>query len=165
MQDLPDEILQLMARQVLERKDGLRLWCKLASTCRQLWSFQLPPEPAYFLDDSLTDLGVCLCSLYDDSCYSNLHSRNPFHADDNVCNPGVEWAFKRLWDARKLNLTVGNFIRGQHKDLHEASQRLSKLDTLVRSSLLQHMQVCMLVRQEIGLYLQNCNCDCLQHLK
>ena len=58
MQNLPDEILQLIARQVLERKDGFRLWCKLSSTCRRLWSFQLPPEPAYFLDDTLTVLGI-----------------------------------------------------------------------------------------------------------
>ena len=57
MQELPDDILHLIARQVLKREEGLRLWCKLSSSCRRLRRFQLPSEPTYFLDDRLTDVG------------------------------------------------------------------------------------------------------------
>ena len=61
MEELPEDILLQVARLVLEEEDGLRLWCKLSSACRRLWSFQLPSEPTYFLDDRLTDQGEC-CS-------------------------------------------------------------------------------------------------------
>ena len=57
MQELPDDLLLLIARRVLEEEEGLRLWCKLSSACRRLWRFQLPSEPTYFLDDWLTDQG------------------------------------------------------------------------------------------------------------
>ena len=60
MLELPDDLLLLIARQVLEREEGLRLWCKLSSACRRLWVFQLPSGPTYFLDDRLTDRGECL---------------------------------------------------------------------------------------------------------
>ena len=62
MIELPDELLHQIVRQVLEKLEGLRLWCKLSSTCRRLWSFQLPPEPTYFLDESLTLPGPVFCS-------------------------------------------------------------------------------------------------------
>ena len=58
MQELPDDILLLIARQVLDKEEGLRLWGKLSSACRRLWSFQLPSEPTYFLNDRLTDQGA-----------------------------------------------------------------------------------------------------------
>ena len=61
MLELPDDLLLLIARQVLKREEGLRLWCKLSSACRRLWVFQLPSEPTYFLDGRLTDQGEC-CS-------------------------------------------------------------------------------------------------------
>ena len=60
MLQLPDELLGLIARQVLAKEEGLRLWCKLSSTCTQLWNFQLPAEPTYFLDNSLTTDGELL---------------------------------------------------------------------------------------------------------
>ena len=53
MEDLPDDLMRLVARQMLEKEGGLKLWCKLASTCTWLWSFWLPAEPVYFLNDSL----------------------------------------------------------------------------------------------------------------
>ena len=59
MLELPNDLLLLIARQVLEKEEGLRLWCQLSSACRRLWSFQLPSEPTYFLDDRLTDQGEC----------------------------------------------------------------------------------------------------------
>ena len=59
MQELPEDLLLLIARHVLDKEEGLRLWCQLSSACRRLWSFQLPSEPTYFLDDRLTDQGEC----------------------------------------------------------------------------------------------------------
>ena len=59
MQELPEDLLLLIARHVLDKEEGLRLWCQLSSACRRLWSFQLPSEPIYFLDDRLTDQGEC----------------------------------------------------------------------------------------------------------
>ncbi len=59
MQELPDDVLLLVAREVLKKEEGLMLWCKLSSACRRLWRFQLPSEPTYFLDDRLTDQGDC----------------------------------------------------------------------------------------------------------
>ena len=61
--DLPDEILGLIAGEVVGKKvvgeeDGLRLWCKFSSTCRRLSDFQLPSEPAYLLE-YVTDDGDC----------------------------------------------------------------------------------------------------------
>ncbi len=65
MEDLPDKILRLIAWQVLENEEGMRLWCKLASTCTRLWSFQLPAEPVYFLDNKLNQHGT--------PCYRHAH--------------------------------------------------------------------------------------------
>ena len=68
--DLPDEMLHLIARQVVETEGGLRLWCMLSSACRRLRKVKLSSEPAYLLDDSLTTQGDCvprrttvMCSL------------------------------------------------------------------------------------------------------
>ena len=61
MEDLPDEILLLIARQVLEKEEGMKLWCKLASTCTRLWSFQLPAEPVYVLDNRVKEDGTSRC--------------------------------------------------------------------------------------------------------
>ena len=59
MLELPDDLLLLIARQVLVKEEGLRLWCKLSSACGRLWRFQLPSEPTYYLDNRLTDQGGC----------------------------------------------------------------------------------------------------------
>ncbi len=59
--DLPDELIRLIARQVLESEDGMWLWCSLASTCRRFWSFQLPSEPTHFLDNGEMSPGDPLC--------------------------------------------------------------------------------------------------------
>ena len=59
MQELPEDLLLLIARRVLKKKEGLSLWCKLSSACRRLWMFQLPSEPTYFLDNRLPDQGEC----------------------------------------------------------------------------------------------------------
>ncbi len=59
MMELPDELLDLIAKQVVGKEGGLRLWCKLSSTCRRLRIFELPPNPAYLLDESLTNNGDC----------------------------------------------------------------------------------------------------------
>ena len=61
MEDIPDETLRLIAREVLEKNDGMRLWCKLACTCTRLWCFQLPAEPAYRLDNSEKKHGISRC--------------------------------------------------------------------------------------------------------
>ena len=61
MENLPGELLCLIARQVLEKDEGLRLWCKLASTCTRLWSFQMPAEPAYILDNMKKKHGISRC--------------------------------------------------------------------------------------------------------
>ena len=61
MLELPDELIRLIARQVLETDDGMWLWCKLASTCRRLWKFQLPSEPIHFLDNGEMSPGNCFC--------------------------------------------------------------------------------------------------------
>ena len=66
MEDLPNEILRLIARQVLGKEEGMQLWCKLASTCTRLWSFQLPAEPLYLLDDKLNKQGP--------PCYRHAHA-------------------------------------------------------------------------------------------
>ena len=58
MDDLPNELLCLIARQVLEKEEGMRLWCKLASTCTRLWNFRLPAEPVYILDDRVKKHGI-----------------------------------------------------------------------------------------------------------
>ncbi len=58
MEDFPDDILRPIFWQVLEKEEGLRLWCKLASTCTRLWSFHLPPEPLYFMDTREKKLGI-----------------------------------------------------------------------------------------------------------
>lgn len=60
MLQLPDELLALIAREVLAKDEGLRLWCKLSGTCTRLWSFSLPSKPTYFLDNSLTTDGDLL---------------------------------------------------------------------------------------------------------
>ena len=57
MQELPDDILLQVARLVLKKEEGLRLWCELSSACKRLWRFQLPSEPTYLLDDRLPDQG------------------------------------------------------------------------------------------------------------
>ena len=59
MLDLPNEVLGLIARQVVEKQGGLRLWCKLSSTCRRLGKIELPSESACVLDYSLTTQGDC----------------------------------------------------------------------------------------------------------
>ncbi len=68
MEDLPDKILRLIAREVLEKSDGMRLWCKLASTCTRLWSFQLPAEPVYILDNRVKKHGMPRCR-HDDALH------------------------------------------------------------------------------------------------
>ena len=55
MLTLPDELLDQIARQVVGKEGGLRLWCQLSSTCRRLRDFQLPSEPAYLLDNVTDD--------------------------------------------------------------------------------------------------------------
>ncbi|CAL5224263.1 g6921 [Coccomyxa viridis] len=95
---------------MLEKEGGLKLWCKLASTCTWLWSFWLPAEPVYFLNDSLKI-------------------------------QGVPWALARLREACKLSLTVswGHVHKPSDvaKAIMEASQGLTKLETLVYSSVLR----------------------------
>ncbi len=66
MEDLPEGLLSLVARQVLEKEEGMRLWCKLASTCTRLWSFQLPAEPVYCLNSSVKKHGTSRC-CHDDA--------------------------------------------------------------------------------------------------
>ncbi len=66
MEDLPDELLCVIARRVLEKEEGMKLWCKLASTCTRLWSFQLPAEPAYRLSNRVKKDGTSCC-CYDDA--------------------------------------------------------------------------------------------------
>ncbi|CAL5222606.1 g4999 [Coccomyxa viridis] len=73
MQELPDDILLLIARQVLDKEEGLRLWGKLSSACRRLWSFRLPSEPTYFLNDRLTDQGkIWALERIQQACKLNL---------------------------------------------------------------------------------------------
>ena len=66
MEDLPDKTLRLIARQVLGKEEGMRLWCRLGSTCTRLWSFQLPAEPAYILDNREKKHGISRC-CHDDA--------------------------------------------------------------------------------------------------
>ena len=66
MEDLPGELLCLIARQVLEKEEGMRLWCKLASTCTRLWSFQLPAEPVYRLRNRVKSNSTLHC-CHDDA--------------------------------------------------------------------------------------------------
>ncbi len=70
MEELPDELLCVIARRVLEKEEGMKLWCKLASTCTRLWSFQLPAEPAYFLSNRLKDDGISHC------CHDGVSQQN-----------------------------------------------------------------------------------------
>ena len=39
---LPDEVIELIGKHVIKRHDGLKAWCRLTSTCKRLWSAQLP---------------------------------------------------------------------------------------------------------------------------
>lgn len=46
---LPQEVIDLVGKQVISGReprepeaDGIRDWCRLASTCKELWSMQLP---------------------------------------------------------------------------------------------------------------------------
>lgn len=41
---LPDEVLRLVARRVLKKRNGERKWCRLARTCKRLWRLQLAPQ-------------------------------------------------------------------------------------------------------------------------
>ena len=61
MQTLPDELLRMIAGQVLKMEDGLRMWCRLSTTCKRLWSLQLPSEPLYVLDSNRTARGDIIC--------------------------------------------------------------------------------------------------------
>ncbi len=62
MLGLPDELLGMIAGQVLEIQEGIRMWCRLSTTCKRLWNLQLPSKPLYVLDNILTTNGENLCS-------------------------------------------------------------------------------------------------------
>ncbi len=61
MLELPDELLCMIAWQVLKIEDGLRMWCRLSTTCKRLWSVQLPSEPLHFLYSNRTAHGDVSC--------------------------------------------------------------------------------------------------------
>ncbi|CAL5224262.1 g6920 [Coccomyxa viridis] len=109
MEDLPDKILRLIAREVLEKSDGMRLWCKLASTCTRLWSFQLPAEPVYILDNRVKKHGLpWALGRLRNACKLNLTVGRP---DDD--------------DKPHLVSDVARAVM-------QASHELTKLETLVR---------------------------------
>ena len=144
---LPDELLHMIASQVLEVEEGLRSWCRLATTCKRLWSLQLPSEPLHVLDSSLTIHGNILLA---DRCLTSWWSLNPAvlglwqkgltpHEMHPYHHAGVPWALRRLQEARKLLLTVSELVDDQD-DVHlneatavmQASQALTNVEVLVR---------------------------------
>lgn len=42
---LPSVLIELVVKQIIRTQEiGLRDWCRAASTCKRLWSMQLPGE-------------------------------------------------------------------------------------------------------------------------
>ncbi len=39
---MPDDVMAHIAEQALWRHEGIRAWCRLASTCSRLWRLKLP---------------------------------------------------------------------------------------------------------------------------
>ena len=39
---LPNEVIELTGMRVIRRRNGIRKWCRLTTTCKRLWDMQLP---------------------------------------------------------------------------------------------------------------------------
>ena len=52
---LSTDLIEVLGRQVI-RRAGLRAWCRLTSTCKQLWDMQLPTSPSSWSFDVNDDI-------------------------------------------------------------------------------------------------------------
>ena len=107
---MPDDVMEHVAEQALWRHDGIRAWCRLASTCSRLWRLKLPRS----LNHSWTVLGdVPLEGEYQHpeatlilNCtgQSSLHTLPAMIGQDT--RAGLAWALQRVESAPLLRISL-----------------------------------------------------------
>ena len=97
---LPNEVVELIGERVIERH-GLRAWCRMTSTCKRLWSMQLPGSAyAWSIDFDFDIEGESKVNL------SSLAQRTGHltATEPALIYAGAPWAMLRIRSTSSLSI-------------------------------------------------------------